>query len=105
MNTEKKILYQTKQQNFEILDDKKESNQPDNNLNISISSTNQNNYLCQYAGNISEDNVYLGNKRKEEKELSDLINKDAENPIDLINKINPKSNLESNDIYLYNLFI
>lgn len=96
---EKKILFKTKQQNVEIISDKKESKDSDNNFNISISSKNQNNYMCQNAGNLFEDNILLGNKRKEGKELSDLIKKDAENPLDLLNNINPKSNLECNIIY------
>ena len=102
------MTYQGKEQIVEIIEDKKnEDKQSENSeyhFNLDISSKNQNIHISQNIGNLSQDEVFLGNKREAEMNLFDDII-EAENPLDLSKRINPQSNLNCNNIYLIiNLF-
>lgn len=108
MTENQNITFQDKEHTAEIIEDKKKneikSEDSKYNLNLTISSKNQNILVSKDVGNSNSDNAFLTNKRKAENNFFDDI-KGGENSLDLKN-INP--NLDCNNIYyimyLFNIF-
>ena len=109
MTENQNITFQDKEHIAEIIEDKKKneikSEDSKYNLNLTISSKNQNILVSKDIGNANSDKVFLTNKRKAENNFFDDI-KGAENSFDKTKNINP--NLDCNNIYyimyLFNIF-
>ena len=107
MTENQKITFQDKEHTAEIIEDKKKneikSEDSKYNLNLTISSKNQNILVSKDIGNSNKNEVFLKNKRKAENNFFDDI-KGAENSFQ--KNINP--NLDCNNIYyimyLFNIF-